>query len=121
MNRDRCQKQEEMKRQRIENFQGTEITLYDITMFSYTFQKPWNVQSKWKWKVLAAQSCPPFWDPVDCSPAVSSVDGILQATTLEWIAISFSRVSSQPGFEPVSPALQVDSLPSEPSGNELLT
>ena len=46
MNRDRCQKQEEMKRQRIENFQGTEITLYDITMFSYTFQKPWNVQSK---------------------------------------------------------------------------
>ena len=46
MNRDRCQKQEEMKRQRIETFQGTEITLYDITMFSYTFQKPWNVQSK---------------------------------------------------------------------------
>ena len=60
-------------------------------------------------------------NPRDCSPPGSSVHGILQATTLEWIAISFSRVSSQPGFEPVSPALQVDSLPSEPSGNELLT
>ena len=34
--------------------------------------------------------------PVDCSPPRSSVHGILQARILEWVAISFSRVSSRP-------------------------
>ena len=33
-----------------------------------------------------------------------------------WVAISFSRGSSQPGIEPRSPTLQVDSLPFEPLG-----
>ena len=37
-----------------------------------------------------------FCDPMDCSPPGSSVDGIFQAMILEWIAISFSRGSSQP-------------------------
>ena len=45
----------------------------------------------------------------------SSVHGFLQARRLEWVAISFSRGSSQPGIEPGSHALQADSLPSEPS------
>ena len=35
-------------------------------------------------------------DPMDCSPPGSSVHGILQARILEWVAISFSRGSSQP-------------------------
>ena len=43
-----------------------------------------------------AQSCPTLCDPVDCSPPGSSVHGILQARILEWVAISFSRGSSQP-------------------------
>ena len=43
------------------------------------------------------QSCPTLCDPMDCSLPGSSVHGILQATTLEWVAISFSRGSSQPG------------------------
>jgi len=43
-----------------------------------------------------AQLCPTLCDPVDCSPQVSSVHGILQARILEWVAISFSRRSSQP-------------------------
>ena len=34
--------------------------------------------------------------PVDCRPPSSSVHGILQARILEWVAISFSRGSSQP-------------------------
>ena len=38
-----------------------------------------------------AQSCPTLWDPVDCSPPGSPVHGILQARTLEWVAISFSN------------------------------
>ena len=47
-----------------------------------------------KIKVLEAQSCPTFLDPMDCSPPGSSVHGILQARILEWVAISFSRGSS---------------------------
>ena len=35
-------------------------------------------------------------DPMDCSPPGSSVHGILQARILEWVAIPFSRGSSQP-------------------------
>ena len=42
------------------------------------------------------QSCPTLCDPVDYSPPGSSVHGILQARVLEWVAISFSRGSSQP-------------------------
>ena len=36
------------------------------------------------------QSCPTQCDPVDDSPLGSSVPGIFQARTLEWVAISFS-------------------------------
>ena len=43
-----------------------------------------------------AQSCLTLWDPMDCSLPGSSVHGIFQAIVLEWIAISFSRGSSQP-------------------------
>ena len=43
-----------------------------------------------------AQSCPTLCDPVDCSPPGSCVHGILQARILEWVAIFFSRGSSQP-------------------------
>ena len=35
------------------------------------------------------QSCPTLCDPIDGSPLGSSVPGILQAGTLEWVAISF--------------------------------
>ena len=37
-----------------------------------------------------------FCNPMDCSPPGSSVHGILQASILEWVAISISRASSQP-------------------------
>ena len=36
---------------------------------------------------------------MDCSPPSSSVHGILQARILEWVAISFSRASSQPRYQ----------------------
>ena len=35
------------------------------------------------------QSCPTLCDPIDSSPPVSAIPGILQARTLEWVAISF--------------------------------
>ena len=46
-------------------------------------------------KCEVAQSCPTLCDPMDCIPSGSSVYGILQARILEWVAISFSRGSSQ--------------------------
>ena len=48
---------------------------------------------------------------MDCRPSGSFLHGISQARILEWVAIFFSRGSSQFRIEPVSPALQVDSLP----------
>ena len=64
---------------------------------------------------LVAQSCLTLCDPMGCSPPGSSVHGILQAI-LEWVAIPFSRGSTRPRMEPWSPALQADSLASEPPG-----
>ena len=84
-----------------------------------------------------AQSCPTLCDPVDCSPPGSSIHRILQARILEWVAISFSRGSSQSRdwtqvshiasihfnlwatIEPGSPTLQADALTSEPPGKPL--
>ena len=37
------------------------------------------------------QSCPTLCDPIDGSPPGSPIPGILQAKTLEWVAISFSN------------------------------
>ena len=37
------------------------------------------------------QSCPTLCDPIDSRPPGSPVPGILQARTLEWVAISFSN------------------------------
>ena len=51
------------------------------------------VKSRW-WFSLFSHVRP--YDPMDCSPPGSSVRGILQARILEWIAIFFSRGSSQP-------------------------
>ena len=45
---------------------------------------------------MPAQSCPTLCNPKDCSPPGSSVFGIFQVRTLEWVAISSSRESSQP-------------------------
>ena len=47
-------------------------------------------------QVLVAQLCPTLCDPMDCSPPGSSIHGILQARILEWVAMLFSRGSSQP-------------------------
>ena len=54
-------------------------------------------------QVLVTQTRPTLCDPMDCSPLGSSVHGTFQARILEWIAISFSKGSSQskdlnPGF-----------------------
>ena len=65
---------------------------------------------------VAAQSCLILCDPAGCSPPGSSVHEISQARILKCVAISFSRELPDPGIKPRSPALQVDSLGTEPPG-----
>ena len=57
---------------------------------------------------------------MDCSLPGFSVHGILQARELEWVAITFSKGSSDPEIEPWSPALQADSFPTELWGKPML-
>ena len=66
-------------------------------------------------KGLVTQSCLTLSDPVDCSPPGSSVHGILQARILEWVAMPFSRGSSQSG-DRTHVSFIADSAPSEPPG-----
>ena len=47
-------------------------------------------------KVLVAHSCSTLLDPMDYSLPGNPIHGVLQARILEWVAISFSRGSSQP-------------------------
>ena len=59
----------------------------------------WFETSCPKYTCLCAQSlrsCPTLCDTLDCSPPGSSVHGILQSRILEWVAMPWSRVSSQP-------------------------
>ena len=89
-----------------------------IASFSNNWYYPW-VQRR-----AHAHVCLTLSDPVDSSPPDSSVYVISQARILEWVAISSSRGSSDPGIKltsPVSPAWQVDSLAAEPSGKPLLS
>ena len=58
--------------------------------------RPASSGSRVPWLATAAaakslQSCPTLCDPIDGSPPGSPVPGILQARTLEWVAISFSN------------------------------
>ena len=57
-------------------------------------QETWvYLKAQWKPSAAAAnspQSCPTLCDPIDVSPPGSPIPGILQARTLEWVAISFS-------------------------------
>ena len=53
-----------------------------------------SLVSLWFLSIAAAkslQSCPTLCDPIDGRPPGTPVPGILQARTLEWVAISFSN------------------------------
>ena len=52
-----------------------------------------NPYNKTTTTTKSLQSCPTLCDPIDDSPPGSPVPGILQARTLEWVAISFSNAS----------------------------
>ena len=73
-------------------FSHSEGCLFTLLIVSFAVQKLLSlVQFS-----SVTQSCLTLCDPVDCNLPGSSVHGIFQAMVLEWIAISFSRGSSQP-------------------------
>ena len=87
--------------------ESTLIFLYVLTPISkyhrLTFLTPPPTTTK------SLQSCPTLCDPIDGSPPGSPVPGILQARTLEWVAISFSnagkwkvKVKSLSGVQPLA-------------------
>ena len=62
------------------------------------------------------QSCLTLCDPIDGSPPGSSVPGILQARTLEWVAISFSNACMLAKLLQSCPTL-CDPMDSSPRGS----
>ena len=60
-------------------------------------------------------------DPIDWSLPDSSVPGIIPARILEWVACPTSGDLPDPGIEPTSPALQVDSLLLSHQGSPMLS
>ena len=69
--------------------------------------------------VLSLSCVQLFSDPMDCSPPGASVRGISLTRILEWIAISFSRGSSQPVIKPTS-ALAGGFFTTEPPGKPVV-
>ena len=67
------------------------------------------------WWQISHSVVPDSCDPMDSILLGSSVHGILQARTPEWVLpFPFPRDLPNPGIEPGSSALQADSLPTEP-------
>ena len=70
-----------------------------------------------------AQSCPTLCNSTDCTLSDSSVHRLFQAEILEWVAISYSRGSSQPGSNPHLLCFlhwKADSLPLSHRGSPVL-
>ena len=67
-----------------------------------------------------ARSCLTTCNPMGCSLPRSSLHGVLQARILEWLPFPSPGDLLDTGTEPGSPALQADSLPSEPQKKPLL-
>ena len=74
---------------------GHDLDTKPATCFSAQIQ--YKDTCRWIWcaavaaAVVSLQSCPTLCDPKDGSPQGSPVPEILQARTLEWVAISFSN------------------------------
>ena len=85
----------------MDDFEGFKTSLEEVTVdMPNTVReleselKPEDIGCNFMIRLAAAakshQSCPTLCDPRDSSPPGSPIPGILQARTLEWVAISFS-------------------------------
>ena len=98
-------------------------SLWSLLKLVMRVGKSWLSPSHWRRHftfsaIVASLSvvCPTLGSPMDCNPPGSSVHGILQARIREWLPCLPPEDLPYPGIKPVSPALQADSLPSEPPG-----
>ena len=67
------------------------MCLPNVFLFSPVMLPPAWIISEMDATAKSPQSCPTLCDPIDSSPQGSLIPGILQARTLEWVAISFSN------------------------------
>ena len=81
--------------------------------------KPISYETSVLDSLLVTQLYLTLCNPIDCSPPDSSVHGILQARILEWVAISFSRGSSQPGDQTRIYCIAGEFFTTEPHGKPL--
>ena len=66
--------------------------LFSLELFNFEIIiKLWKNYKNSTAAAASLQSCPTLCDPIDGSPLGSAIPGILQARTLEWVAISFSN------------------------------
>ena len=89
--------------------------IWDVYLISQVSAMTWCMHAQ------SLRSCPTVCNPMDHSPPGSSVHGILQARILESISMPSSRGSSRLKTEPVSPALQADSLQLSHEGSPIMT
>ena len=94
----------------------TNIKLVRLIQGYLCVKKEWRLTlfSHESVKVLAAQSCPTLWDPMDCSPPGSM--GLSRQEYWSGLPFPFPGGFPDPEVKPWGPALQADSLPSEPGG-----
>ena len=81
----------------------TTSTSWEATWLLYIRGKTHNIVITYMWWWFTHQAVSDSCDSMEGSPSGSSVHGISKARTLECVDISFSRVSSYPGFKPMSP------------------
>ena len=108
--------------QRLNDWLNTDPCLLTLQLYSCYCTPSQRMENKSR-----AQSCLTVCNTMDCSPPGSSVHGIFQANFPGeyWSGFPFPPPGDlpDPGIKPaspVSPALQADSLPTEPSGRPVL-
>ena len=93
----------------------------DSTRTMVLLSSPSSEQGSWRDAAAAVksfQSCPTLCNPIDGSPPGPSVHGILQARTLEWVAISFSNACMHAKSLQSCPTL-CDPMDSSPPGSSV--
>ena len=106
---------------RIQNFQTSRRKFYSMKDMKGKKKKVIYGKQKLeiRWLNTCVHSHVTLWDSMDCSPTGSSVHGISQARTLEWVAISYFRGSSWPRDQTeslASPVLVGGFFTTEPQG-----
>ena len=83
--------------------QSLEVLILKLKLhyFDHLMQRTDSLEKTltWYWRSEVTQLCPTLCNPVDCSLPDSSIYGLFQARTLEWVIISFFRGSFQPGVQ----------------------